>query len=147
MIEWYCAYDAADGEIIANFICDEANAHLNAPPNTTLVKGAHDPTQGRFVADVFTPYSAAEAALKQVAPPYAARWSNLTMQWVDLRSDAVALEDLRRERNSRLSACDWTQVPDAPVNQAAWAAYRQALRDLPGNTVDPRQPVWPEPPQ
>jgi len=39
--------------------------------------------------------------------------------------------DVRRERNERLSASDWTQVADAPVDQAAWAAYRQALRDLP----------------
>ena len=49
----------------------------------------------------------------------------------------------RSLRDSRLSDCDWTQVPDAPVNQAAWATYRQALRDLPANTEDPANPVWP----
>jgi len=42
------------------------------------------------------------------------------------------MADVRRERNERLTASDWTQVADAPVDQAAWAAYRQALRDLPG---------------
>ena len=41
------------------------------------------------------------------------------------------LADVRRERNERLSVSDWTQVADAPVDQAAWATYRQALRDLP----------------
>lgn len=51
------------------------------------------------------------------------------------------------ERNNRLSASDWTQLPDAPVDQAAWATYRQALRDLPDNTSDPSNPVWPELPQ
>lgn len=50
------------------------------------------------------------------------------------------------ERNNRLSASDWTQLPDAPVDQAAWAEYRQALRDLPDNTSDPSNPVWPTPP-
>lgn len=64
--------------------------------------------------------------------------------------DAIDLEnmwkDLREQRNLRLSACDWTQVPDAPVNQVAWAAYRQALRDLPDNTTDPENPDWPVPP-
>lgn len=41
------------------------------------------------------------------------------------------MADVRKERNARLTASDWTQVADAPVDQAAWAAYRQALRDLP----------------
>lgn len=41
------------------------------------------------------------------------------------------MAEVRRERNERLTASDWTQVADAPVNQQAWAAYRQALRDLP----------------
>lgn len=53
---------------------------------------------------------------------------------------------LRNERNKRLSSCDWTQSLDAPVDQAAWAAYRQELRDLPANTTDPYNPVWPTPP-
>lgn len=55
-------------------------------------------------------------------------------------------EVLRKERNAYLSACDWTQVIDAPVDQQAWANYRQALRDLPENTVDPFNPVWPTKP-
>jgi hypothetical protein len=54
---------------------------------------------------------------------------------------------IRKQRDKLLAACDWTQVPDAPVDQAAWAAYRQALRDLPENTTDPANPVWPSKPQ
>lgn len=54
---------------------------------------------------------------------------------------------LRVMRRQKLSACDWTQVPDAPVDQAAWATYRQQLRDLPSNTVDPFNPIWPTPPE
>jgi len=53
---------------------------------------------------------------------------------------------LRRKRDQMLASCDWTQVPDAPVDQAAWATYRQALRDLPANTSDPANPVWPSQP-
>lgn len=34
-------------------------------------------------------------------------------------------------RNAELAATDWTQLPDAPADKAAWATYRQALRDLP----------------
>lgn len=53
---------------------------------------------------------------------------------------------LRHRRDQLLAACDWTQVADAPVDQAAWSAYRQALRDLPESVSDPRQAIWPEPP-
>jgi hypothetical protein len=53
---------------------------------------------------------------------------------------------LRAERNARLAACDWTQLVDAHLSQDkkdAWAAYRQALRDLPDVISDPTAPEWP----
>jgi hypothetical protein len=53
---------------------------------------------------------------------------------------------LRSRRDGLLSLCDWTQVADAPVDDLVWAVYRQALRDLPANTTDPMNPVWPEMP-
>ena len=53
---------------------------------------------------------------------------------------------LRSRRDGLLSLCDWTQVADAPVDDLVWAVYRQALRDLPANTADPMNPVWPEMP-
>ena len=52
---------------------------------------------------------------------------------------------LRAERNRRLAECDWTQLPDVPVD-GRWAGYRQALRDLPSETPDPLNPLWPEAP-
>jgi len=57
-----------------------------------------------------------------------------------------AWRKFRQERDAMLFASDWTQVPDAPVDQSAWATYRQELRDLPANTQDPRGVVWPTPP-
>lgn len=62
-------------------------------------------------------------------------------------SDEVIWSRLRHRRDAELAACDWTQVADAPVNQPAWANYRQALRDLPDTTTDPREAIWPMPPQ
>ena len=53
----------------------------------------------------------------------------------------------RAERNARLSASDWTQLADAPVDKAAWAAYRQALRDIPQQEGFPENVQWPEQPQ
>lgn len=55
---------------------------------------------------------------------------------------------LRSMRNSILTSCDWTQMPDSPLTdakKAEWATYRQALRDLP-STTDPSDPTWPTPP-
>lgn len=53
---------------------------------------------------------------------------------------------LRAQRDGLLAASDWTVLSDTPTSTAAWKTYRQALRDLPANTTDPFQPVWPTPP-
>ena len=54
---------------------------------------------------------------------------------------------LRAERDARLAACDWTQLPDSPVDKPAWASYRQALRDVPQASGNPFEAVWPEEPR
>lgn len=69
--------------------------------------------------------------------------------WIDPRTDAECLAELRRKRDSLLRASDWTQAADAPLTSAVldgWRAYRRALRDLPATTADPRNPQWPLPP-
>ena len=52
-------------------------------------------------------------------------------------------EQVRDNRDHLLSSSDWTQVADAPVDQAAWAAYRQALRDIPQQEGFPHNVAWP----
>jgi hypothetical protein len=44
--------------------------------------------------------------------------------------DVQQANDMRNKRNYFLSGSDWTQVADAPVDQTAWATYRQSLRDI-----------------
>jgi len=61
---------------------------------------------------------------------------------------ARVLARVRRERDALLGASDWTQLPDVPLDartRAAWALYRQALRDHP-NGWSAAKP-WPQPPQ
>lgn len=53
---------------------------------------------------------------------------------------------VRFERNRLLTESDWTQVADAPVDKQAWAAYRQALRDLTGQEGFPFDIAWPTAP-
>lgn len=55
-------------------------------------------------------------------------------------------DEVRAQRNNRLSRCDWTQVLDAQVDRAAWATYRQALRDLTSQEGFPFNVVWPQEP-
>jgi hypothetical protein len=59
---------------------------------------------------------------------------------------------LRRRRNGLLTDCDWTQLPDAPLDdgtRARWQAYRQALRDLPEGVTNGNlfAVVWPNMPE
>ncbi len=56
-------------------------------------------------------------------------------------------ERMRLIRDDLLAASDWTQTVDDPTgNAAAWAAYRQQLRDAPANWTP--GPEWdaPDPP-
>jgi len=65
--------------------------------------------------------------------------------WPDVER-ASAWKAIRAERDRMLDASDWTQLPDAPVDAAAWATYRQQLRDLPQNYILPTDVEWPEEP-
>lgn len=61
--------------------------------------------------------------------------------------DAEQGKVVRDDRNKRLADCDWTQLPDAPVDVTTWATYRQDLRDV---TLQPGFPwdiKWPTKPQ
>jgi nitrogen fixation protein len=57
-----------------------------------------------------------------------------------------AAAEIRTERDAKLTESDWTQVADAPVDQAAWATYRQALRDIPDQAGFPNEVNWPTEP-
>ncbi len=54
--------------------------------------------------------------------------------------------NLRQTRNRLLSETDWWVLPDRTCTQEQ-LNYRQALRDLPNNIVDPSNPNWPIKPQ
>ena len=59
--------------------------------------------------------------------------------------DVLPLEQmaaLRRQRNQLLTETDYLALADATLTDEM-RSYRQALRDLPANTVDPANPVWP----
>lgn len=55
-------------------------------------------------------------------------------------------EQIKLWRNSELAGTDWTQLTDAPVDKAAWATYRQALRDLPAQGGQAEAAIFPAKP-
>jgi len=61
---------------------------------------------------------------------------------------------LRAERDRLLAETDWVTLRAVDASNdglgiqlaQVWVDYRQALRDLPANTTDPANPVWPTKP-
>ena len=54
---------------------------------------------------------------------------------------------MRHQRDCLLAASDWTQAADDPTgNAAAWATYRQALRDFPATWTSGPTAEFPDPP-
>ena len=80
---------------------------------------------------------------------------NWVWNWevVDLDAETIASIDkqesdsVRGHRNKLLSESDWTQISDAPVDKAAWATYRQALRDITDQAGFPWNVTWPTKPE
>ena len=66
-----------------------------------------------------------------------------------------ALSSLRRQRDQLLAETDWVTLKAIDDSNdglgiqlpQVWMDYRQALRDLPANTTDPANPVWPTKPE
>jgi len=59
--------------------------------------------------------------------------------------DANAAESARNKRNNLLAATDWLGMSDVTMS-TAWATYRQALRDVPGQSGFPNSITWPDEP-
>jgi hypothetical protein len=118
----YTIYKTLTGEITRNVSCSERSISAQLLEGESYVEGMFD--GNHFI-------------IVDGQPVEQERTIDISTAWLILR----------RDRDRLLSSCDWTQVADAPVDHAAWAVYRQALRDLPDNTEDPRNPVWPSKPE
>ena len=65
----------------------------------------------------------------------------------NIEGEQVRLADrYRAQRDAMLISCDWTQLADVPLadeRRAAWAQYRQALRDITSQPGFPWSIEWP----
>ena len=89
-------------------------------------------TRYRATSNGNIPFTAAEEA----------EWDAMEAEELANANDRAAAE-IRTKRDAQLTASDWTQVADAPVDQTAWAVYRQALRDIPSQAGFPNEINWP----
>ena len=53
---------------------------------------------------------------------------------------------IRKKRDFLLRTTDWTMTVGCTVDQSAWAAYRQSLRDVPQTYTDYTKVTWPTAP-
>ena len=53
---------------------------------------------------------------------------------------------IRKKRDFLLRTTDWTMTVGCTVDQSAWAAYRQSLRDVPQTFTDYTKVTWPTQP-
>jgi len=92
--------------------------------------------------------------LTQSVPPHSiVEWSGPDAQPTEAELQAAydaavasaALADLRSKRNQLLTETDYLALSDVTMTDEM-RTYRQALRDLPANTEDPANPVWPTKP-
>lgn len=119
-------YEPSSGLIRGVYSGPESSVEANVPDGCKYLIGSYSPLT----------YEVSEGVPKRKSAETLAQ-DEVQMAWDDFRS----------RRDYMLESTDWTQVPDAPVDRAAWATYRQELRDLPQNTPDPRYIVWPVPPK
>jgi len=76
-----------------------------------------------------------------------AEWDARESEWNSGANDR-AEANVREKRNALLVESDWTQIADATVDKAAWATYRQSLRDITthSNFPDLEDSDWPTAP-
>ena len=60
--------------------------------------------------------------------------------------DAEQAKAVRQTRTEKLKDSDWTQIADSTADKAAWATYRQALRDITAQSGFPWTITWPDAP-
>jgi hypothetical protein len=114
--------------------------YKEAFPNTSFPAGGPSDAflaeQGAVKVSMFRPHDRATQKLVSCEPVVENGFAYV-VEVVDKTEAEVAADvaskaaQVRAARDKALADSDWTQVADAPVDQQAWATYRQALRDLP----------------
>lgn len=135
----YTIFDTATGQIKNVISCPADMVSLQ------FDKATHAAIEGSFDDSSYYVQAGVPVAMPQKPTPRHV-FDYATKQWIDPRTPETEWPLVRAERDRRLAASDWTQLPDVPLDtKEAWASYRQALRDI-TLQPDPFNIVWPQPP-
>ena len=109
----------------------------------TSVYGGVEQLDGKWytkyiLGPVFTDRAATETEAAQTAAEQETAYKAM--------KDAEQAASVRNSRTEKLKDCDWTQIADSTADKAAWATYRQALRDITAQAGFPWTIDWPEQP-
>lgn len=89
-----------------------------------------------------TRYKATPNGTVPFTPEEEAEWDAQETEYAAGADDRAAAE-VRKERDAKLAATDWTASTDVTMT-AEMTAYRQALRDVPAQSGFPNTIDWPE---
>lgn len=131
----------AEGNVVCICTCEDHDRDTFTDPagNVTFML----PPEGIDQFQLLTTYKVVDGKWKFIGeqPTRWHVWNKLTGWEFNF---TAAWQEVKRERNLRISATDWTQLPDVPENtRIRYTVYRQALRDITKQS-DPTAIVWPE---
>lgn len=135
----YAIIERDTGRIVQFVDTDEHTAKLNTPPECFYKE---------FNGDAGEPvyYLNGGFAPMGESPSINHDFDYRLRRYIDRRTPAEKMREVRQQRNKLLQASDWTQLPDVPEGvKQPYAEYRQKLRDItrqPANNV-----VFPKPPK
>jgi hypothetical protein len=125
-------------------------------PNTSMPQQLTEATINELGGDVVFEGPQAQPTRYQIA--FADGVEQIEGKWytkhsvADMDTDAIAAKDaeqaksVRQQRTEKLKDTDWTQLADSTADKTAWAAYRQALRDITAQAGFPWTVDWPAQP-
>ena len=125
------------GQIVSCGQVQDSTFHLVQPGNgNQIIQGITitDPTQYYWTGETVETIPA--------RPSYTHEFDYQSKTW------KVSESAIRRLRYTLLAQCDWTQLPDVPLEtKTAWASYRQALRDITKQAGFPTEVIYPSVPE
>jgi hypothetical protein len=146
----YLIYNELTGEITRYGCCNDEDLVLQQTNSDNLIEGIGTTLTCFIKNNKIVYYTEEQSLLKSTRQPNYMQWSNESFSWVDQRSNETKNVEqwiiVKLKRNRLLADSDWTQMPDVSITtKAAWADYRQQLRDIPIQ-LDPFNITWPTPP-
>ena len=134
----FVVFDPATGEILRSGFCMDDALIFQARDGEAVIECDFSVKYGTHYVNPVN----REPMVMPDKPSSHHRWDWESYSWQQDR--ALAEKSVRAKRQSLLTASDWTQLPDVPLEtKALWATYRQALRDITTQVGFPFDVAWP----